>query len=360
VDLLLTVVADKDSNVRASAVHLCRSLVNRVPEPAHVQELAVLANDPEKLVRMQLVLTLGLVNHALADRTLEPILKDAAADPNMLETLLAGFSGRETEFLAIRLAQPHWASAEPWRQKLLTASGSLLSRQRQPLAVLRFLHLVGEPSEERAWQQIALLEGLAAGPPKGPKGKGTGPRAIALPTAPANLEKLRKSSNAKLAAAAESVAKQLNWPGKDGKPLPVPPPLSAKHQTLYDLGRKEYLALCAACHHAAGYGDPGKGPALLDADWLDYSEERLVLLVLYGLRGSITVNGEPFNQDGALEMPGMYQVLDDEKIAGILTFVRREWGQKAPPIETAAVARIRTATLGRTDQWTEKELLKIK
>ena len=188
---------------------------------------------------------------------------------------------------------------------------------------------------------------------------GTLPRIVTLPAVPDALEKLRKSPNVRLAAAAENMAKQLNWPGKDGKPLPVPPPLSAEHRALYDLGRKEYLALCAACHHPAGFGDAGKGPALLDSEWLD-NDERLVRLVLYGLRGPMTVNGEPFNPDGALEMPGMYKALDDEKIAGILTFVRREWRDKAPPIEAKTVTRIRAATAGRTDQWTEQELLQVK
>ena len=276
----------------------------------------------------------------------------------MLEALLAGFAGREAEFLAVRLSLPRWAKAEPWRQKLLTASAGLMWRQRRPAAVLQLLHLVGEQPPTRAWQQVALLEGFSAAPPKGPKGK-VGPRVLALPAAPDALQRLRKSSDARLAAAAGSAAKQLNWPGKDGKPLPVPPPLSAKHQALYDLGRKEYMAVCAACHHPAGYGDAGKGPTLLDSDWLDFSEERLVRLVLYGLRGPITVSGEPFNRDGALEMPGMYRALDDEKIAAVLTFIRREWRDKAAPVETATVARIRAAMAGRTDQWTENELLKI-
>jgi mono/diheme cytochrome c family protein len=201
-------------------------------------------------------------------------------------------------------------------------------------------------------------------PAKVGKGMGFGgpqpPRIVTLPTAPEALEKLRQSSDKRMATAAENMAKLLNWPGKDSKPLPVLAPLSPKHQALYDIGRKEYMALCAACHHAAGYGDAGKGPALLDSDWLDFSEERLVRLVLYGIRGPITVAGEKFNQSGALEMPGMYQALDDEKIAGILTFVRREWRDKAPPIVPETVTRIRAATVGRTDQWTEKELLAIK
>src|SRR5262249_56595205 len=139
----------------------------------------------------------------------------------------AGFSGRESEFLAARIELPGWGKAESWRQKLLAMSAGLLWRQRQPLAVLRFLHLVGGQSEERAWQQIALLEGLTSMPVKTKKGStGKGfkppPRVVTLPTTPEALEKLRKSPNAKLAAAAEAVARQLMWPGKDGKPLPAP------------------------------------------------------------------------------------------------------------------------------------------
>ena len=61
-----------------------------------------------------------------------------------------------------------------------------------------------------------------------------------------------------------------------------------------------------------------------------------------------------------MEMPGTYKALDDQKIAAILTFVRREWRDQAPPIEPETVTRIRAATKSRTDQWTEKELLGIK
>src|SRR5439155_18934758 len=97
-EMLVTALADKDNHVRGSAVCLLRKQVNRLGDPAYVQELAPLANDRDKNVRMQLALTLGLVNSAQADRALEPILKEAAADPSLLEAVLAGFSGKETEF----------------------------------------------------------------------------------------------------------------------------------------------------------------------------------------------------------------------------------------------------------------------
>jgi len=64
--------------------------------------------------------------------------------------------------------------------------------------------------------------------------------------------------------------------------------------------------------------------------------------------------------DSALEMPAMGQALDDEKIAGVLTFVRREWRSQNPSVEPKTVTRIRAALSGRTDQWMARELLQIK
>src|SRR5262249_37814452 len=85
-DLLFTLLADKDSQVRASAVRLLQAVVNRVPDPSVIQELAPLAKDADQVVRMQLALTLGQVSNPVADRVLEPILKDA--DPIFLEAVL--------------------------------------------------------------------------------------------------------------------------------------------------------------------------------------------------------------------------------------------------------------------------------
>jgi mono/diheme cytochrome c family protein/glucose/arabinose dehydrogenase len=368
VDVVLPLLSDKDTHVRSSAVALSRNLVHTVTDPTLVQEIAKLGQDGDKDVRMQVVFTLGLVNNATADRALEPMLKEAASDPALLEAIVAGFAKRETEFLAARLAQPDWAKPEPWREKLLASLAGMMWRQRQPLAVLRFLHLIEARPEEQAWQQLVLLEGTQTQP----TGRGTGiggrigrgnqpPRTITLPAAPGAIEKLQKSPNQRLATAATRLAGQLNWPGKDGKPLPTPPPLTPQHQALYELGRTEYLNLCAACHHPEGFGDAGKGPALIDSDWLKYSDERLVNMVLLGLRGPLTVNGEPFNRDGALSMPGMAKALDDKKIAAVLTYVRREWGDAvAPAVEQELVVRLRAGLRGREDQLTEAEVLTIK
>lgn len=361
--LLAALLSDKDADVRASAIALSRPIALRLGDSPFVSSLAALSSDPDKNVRMQLAMTLGLVASPGADDALQPILKEASADPALLEGLLAGFAGREADFLAAHIGQPNWSKSEPWRQQLLKTTAGVLWRQRQPLSVLRLLHLVESGPAQQAWQQTALLEGLATPlPVRTGRGRTFGlsaPRMMNLPAAPDSLEKLRKSDDPQVAAAAQKVAAMLNWPGKDGKPIALPPPLTASQQALYDLGRHEFMNLCAACHNAAGFGEPGKAPSLIDSEWLD-NDQRVIRLVLYGLRGPVPINGETFNRDNALEMPGMYNALDDQKIAGILTFVRREWRDKAPPIEPPTVSAIRAATAGRTDQWTARELMDVR
>jgi mono/diheme cytochrome c family protein len=82
-------------------------------------------------------------------------------------------------------------------------------------------------------------------------------------------------------------------------------------------------------------------------------ESRLIKIALQGVRGKIEVNGRTYN----LEMPGFGKVLTDDEIAGLLSFVRGNWGGARAPITAASVDRVRAATRERTDYWTVQELL---
>jgi len=85
------------------------------------------------------------------------------------------------------------------------------------------------------------------------------------------------------------------------------------------------------------------------------SDERLVRIVLQGVAGPITVNGQKHD----LEMPALVGFNDDQ-IASILTYIRREWDHRGEPVKSASVKAIRAATANRVDPWTESELLKLK
>jgi mono/diheme cytochrome c family protein len=50
----------------------------------------------------------------------------------------------------------------------------------------------------------------------------------------------------------------------------------------------------------------------------------------------------------------------DEQIAGILTYLRREWEHDASPVEPETVQGIRTATADRKEAWLGEQLLQLR
>ena len=113
--------------------------------------------------------------------------------------------------------------------------------------------------------------------------------------------------------------------------------------------------MCALCHQTNGRGLDGLAPPLLDSEWVLGSPERTVRIVLHGVRGPIKVA----NRIHAGEMPAQ-GYLDDNQIASILTYIRREWGHDASPVDPAQVTAIRTATKQHSDAWSQEELNLIK
>jgi len=114
-----------------------------------------------------------------------------------------------------------------------------------------------------------------------------------------------------------------------------------------------YARNCAACHQAGGQGVPGNFPTLHGTEWVLGGEERLVRVVMHGLQGPITVRGNEYNG----VMQGFANQLNDDEMARLLSWIRSQWGNDAPPIEEETVARIREATAGRREAWTQPELV---
>jgi len=82
------------------------------------------------------------------------------------------------------------------------------------------------------------------------------------------------------------------------------------------------------------------------------SPERIARIVLHGVRGPITVLGRVHTGD----MPAFGGALDDQQISSILTYLRREWGHTASPVDPDQVTAIRAATKGHSDAWSPEEL----
>ena len=131
-------------------------------------------------------------------------------------------------------------------------------------------------------------------------------------------------------------------------------PLTPEEQKLFDDGKEVYEATCLACHQPHGMGQEGLAPPLVGTDWMASSPERLIRIVIHGLRGPIKVKDQTYEMD----MPAL-GVLDDEQIASVLTYARRNWGHTYSPVTPALVKKVRQETEKREEAWTEAELLKI-
>ena len=125
--------------------------------------------------------------------------------------------------------------------------------------------------------------------------------------------------------------------------------------TRAQLGKKVFNSTCATCHQPSGQGIPGQFPPLAGSEWAQGDEQRIIRIVLHGLSGPITVEGKQFNN----VMAPLGAVLKDEQIANVLSYVRQEWGNKAPDVEPDTVAKVRADTAGRTTNWTVAELENI-
>ena len=79
--------------------------------------------------------------------------------------------------------------------------------------------------------------------------------------------------------------------------------------------------------------------------------EVLARIVMHGLAGPVKVAGRTYN----LAMPPLPQ-LTDEDVAGVLTYIRREWEHTASAVEAKSVTTIREQDKGRMAMWTETEL----
>ncbi len=124
------------------------------------------------------------------------------------------------------------------------------------------------------------------------------------------------------------------------------------------LGKRVFTANCAACHQPTGLGVPGAFPPLAGSEWVVsgdwHGDNHLVRVVLHGLQGPIDVEGKPFNG----VMPP-WQQLKDAEIAAVLTYIRNEWGNSAPPVSAEQVAKIRAETAGHPQPFTEADLKAI-
>lgn len=100
-------------------------------------------------------------------------------------------------------------------------------------------------------------------------------------------------------------------------------------------GKIVYNKTCVACHQMNGAGIPGAFPPLAKSDYLNANVNRAIKQVLVGSTGPITVNGKKY----VTPMPK--QVLSDQQIADVLTYIYASWGNNKSVVTPEMVKAIR-------------------
>jgi nitrite reductase (NO-forming) len=110
-------------------------------------------------------------------------------------------------------------------------------------------------------------------------------------------------------------------------------------------GKQLFMGTCSVCHQPEGTGLPGVFPPLAKSDLIAADPKRPITILLHGLSGKVTVNGQEYNS----VMPPMSQLTDDE-IANIITFVLNSWGNPGGHVTLDEVKKARAEGAPTTAQ----------
>lgn len=333
-EALRTALKDADPQVRAAGV--------RLAPPDLLPDLIALTGEKEVIVLAHLAIRLGATGSPDADVALAKLLVAHGQNTLVREGALTGMRGKETTLAKLVAAQATAANAEG-AGFVVEALATLVSQSGKAGPMEDMLNLA--VTLDNKAMQLALVRGLDRGG-RDPKAKATKGTAAAgkvakllwLPAEPAAMAKLTAALTDKAGAAAwAGVNERVMWAGKAGAPKPpVVTPLTAAQAASFERGKTIFNGLCAACHQPHGYGLDGLAPPLVDSEWVLGKPDVLARIVMNGLGGPVKVGGRTWD----LSMPPMAQ-LNDEDLAAVVTYVRREWEHTAAPVDAKFVKGLR-------------------
>jgi mono/diheme cytochrome c family protein len=352
-EVLLRALNDSNPKVQVHAIRLSEAFFDSDLLWKLRDRLLELANSAPVEVLRQLALSFGELGYSEA----RPVFLKALeylSDSLMREALMTGVGGHELDFLQQIISKIEVPSSSGGARRMVRLLAKAIFVSRDPEAATGLINLLDSASEKEENYQTSMLDGILAAVPKPKRGQ-PAPiiHPIVLTEKPKSIAALEKGSEKHL-----EILNLIDWP-ESGNDQAVEAkgevrPLTQEEQALFNLGLHLYAATCAACHQPHGNGQPGLAPPLKDSEWIYGPDERLIRIVLQGVQGPMTVKGETYQ----LAMPGL-SVFNDEQVAAILTFIRRNWEHTGDPVPPEKVREVRAETAERIDMWTEEELLAI-
>ena len=338
-----------DAMVRSTAIRLSERFLKQQTETA--SRLPELADDDRPMVRLQLLLTLGEIAGERSEKLRAEILS-MHADQVFLAAALSGLKGRELEFLRLLMTDFGWTEDNEDTSRALHFLAQAVINEGDSDRVAELLRMAGSVHQSAGWATQAMVTGMLESRP----GRARWPQVIQVPQLPDLLSHLQVSSQTTQIEQAAALLRFITWPGDVTvrETRPVLSKLTPDQEKRRAMGEAVYNATCYSCHGMKGRGKPGQVPPLADSDWVNGDPDRLVRIVLQGLHGPIEVNGQKWN----LSMPALGQspLLNDDRLAGLLTHIRRAWGNYGESVSPEQVTRVRKASEGHSGPWSAEQL----
>jgi mono/diheme cytochrome c family protein/glucose/arabinose dehydrogenase len=351
---------DPDTRVRTAAIRVFDSFPKGPERDAALEQLFRRAGFVRPDSQVQFLLTLGGVATPQADNLMRIILMNGPASALRFDAAISGLKGREFAFLQGMLADPLCGPSKKDHAPFISKLVRCIATAGDPEEIAGVFKLISKrPGPD--WQVLATLDGFAAMlPPPSAAKPAPKPKQIAVKSEPLGFKALRESPHTEVTDRMVRLEPLFTWPGKasmagDVAATPVRE-LNDDAKASLERGREIYPTICGACHQPHGNGQEGLAPPLVESEWVLGPDQRLIRIVLHGVRDAIVVKGVKYE----LNMPALAEALDDTQIADVLTYIRREWGHTGDPIGSAAVKAIREQESKREDSWTQDELLKIR
>lgn len=307
-------------------------------------------------VRTQLAYLLGdHAQHADVRKRLQLILLSGLDSPYVRQAVIRAAHNRELVFLTDILSSDQFNTESPGAAHSLqtlaanayrSLRGDLSSDAAANPNLLDLLKLV--QSQEHGWQQIAMLNGIG----------GLTTVSAFQPAPLADIPPLFAESDISeqdpLWKAMLSGRRAFTWPGDElAKGLT---PLSAQQKQTMAKGEAFYPK-CAVCHGVDGGGTTGLAPPLAGVSWVTGPPEWLGRIILQGMSGPLEINDVAWN--GVMPPHQHLADLDDATLAGLMTFMRRSWGNTAGAVDTELATTIRKNSAQRQTPWTSEELQRV-
>jgi putative heme-binding domain-containing protein len=350
-------LAAEDASVRSTAIRLAATVDDRPPPGAVLAALRPLAADTRPMVQLQLLLTLGDLVHdsSTADESLDLMADILAKYPSGLfaAAAISGLENRELQMAERLLGSPRWIAGSEADAGALEALATCVVQAGDGPRLERLLGLAAGSAQGKPWATAAIAAGVSASS----LARSRWPEPILLATRPPLLDALETGAELSTRQQAAKLLRIVTWPGdstvRERKPVVSPLTPAQEKQRLQ--GQAVYDVTCHSCHKGDGRGQSGQAPPLADSEWVNGDAETLIRIALHGLRGPVKVAGEEWN----MQMPGLggSALLTDVRLAGVLTYIRRAWGNYGGPVDPEQVTAVRRATAGRTAPWTVEQLL---